>query len=271
MSQIKFGCQFYTWQMSGERYVGKLPHILKVVSAAGFTGIEPETCMLGSYYDDPSALKDVLDQHGLRLGAIALVADWARPYETEKERKEAEYTVGYIQFFPDAHLMLVQMPGKDRLNLHKRQANAIACINTVAARAADQGIACSFHPNSPPGSVFRSEEDYRILLDGLDSRVVGFAPDTGHIANGDMDVNEIFSTYLPLIKHVHFKDISASGEWTAMGSGIIDFPRIVTMLQDTGYAGWIMVEEESAEAELDPDAATTKNGEYLRQSLLPII
>ena len=61
MSQITFGCQFYTWQMSGERYVGKLPHILDVVSTASFAGIEPETCMLGTYYDDPAAVQDVLD------------------------------------------------------------------------------------------------------------------------------------------------------------------------------------------------------------------
>jgi hypothetical protein len=32
-----------------------------------------------------------------------------------------------------------------------------------------------------------------------------------------------------------------------------------------------MVEEESPEAEANPDAATTKNGEYLRQSLLPLV
>ncbi len=271
MSPIKFGCQFYTWQMSGERYVGKLPHILKVVNAAGFAGIEPETYMLGAYYDDPQALKDVLVGHGLQLGALAFVAYWSGPLETEAERREADRVFNYVKAFPDAHLVLVQLPGKDRTDLRQRQENLIACVNAVARRAADQGIACSFHPNSPPGSVIRLEEDYRLLLDGLDSRFVGFAPDTGHIARGGMDVVALFETYRPLIKHIHFKDIAGSGEWTAMGAGTIDFPRIVTRLRDTGYAGWIMVEEESSEAESDPDAATAKNGVYLRQSLLPII
>ena len=56
-----------------------------------------------------------------------------------------------------------------------------------------------------------------------------------------------------------------------MGLGVIDFPRIVTRLRDTGYGGWIMIEEESVEAETDPDAATQKNGEYLRQTLLPMV
>jgi inosose dehydratase len=271
MSPIKFGCQFYTWQMSGERYVGKLPHILKVVDAAGFAGIEPETLMLGDYYQGPEALMGVLAQHGLQLGAIAFVCDWAGEVESQAEREEAAHVISYIQAFPSAHLVLCQMPGKDRTNLRLRQKNLIGCVNSVARRATDQGIACSFHPNSPAGSIFRTDEDYRILLDGLDSRIVGFAPDTGHIVKGGIDVIELFIEFAPLIKHVHFKDITASGEWTAMGAGVIDFPQIVTMLRDGGYNGWIMVEEESPQAEVDPDAATLQNGEYLRHTLLPLV
>jgi inosose dehydratase len=271
MSQIQFGCQFYTWQMSGERYVGKLPHILKIINAAGFAGIEPETCMLGAYYEDPQALKDILIQHGLKPGALTLVLDWAEAVETQLEKEAAERIFETMNFFPTTHLVLCQFPGKDRSNLRQRQANAIACVNAVAKRAVDRGISCSFHPNSPPGSVFRTQDDYQILLNGLDSRVVGFAPDTGHIANGGMQVGEIFQTYRPLIKHVHFKDITAAGEWTQMGAGVIDFPQIVKMLKDTGYVGWIMIEEESPEAKTDPDSATNKNGKYMHQKLLPIV
>jgi inosose dehydratase len=271
MSQIHFGCQFYTWQMSGKKYIGELPHILRAVNSAGFEGIEPETVMLGDYYQDPQALKDILVQHGLKLGAITLVLDWVEPVETQQERQDAERIIQYAKHFPGTHLVLCQTPGKDRSDLRQRQTNAIACVNAVAARAFDQGIVSSYHPNSPPGSVFRTREDYRILLDGLDNRVVGFAPDSGHIANGGMDVIEVFQSYLPLIKHVHFKDITAAGGWTAMGAGMIDFPRIVHMLKAADYNGWIMIEEESPEAEVDPDAATNQNGKYLYRVMLPLV
>ena len=271
MNQIKFGCQFYTWQMSGSRYIGELPHILNTVRGANFMGIEPETIMLGSYYDDPSALKAVLDQYGLELAALTLVLDWAGQKESDAERQEADRIIKYMQNFPGTHLVLCQMPGRDRSDLQQRQANLITCVNSCAGRAFDQGIVCSFHPNSPPGSIFRIAEDYEILLDGLDGNVVGFAPDTGHIVKGGMDVIEMFKQYRKLVKHVHFKDINAMGEWSAMGEGTIDFPWIVKMLQDTGYSGWIMVEEESQEAETDPDLATKMNGEYLLRSLLPLI
>ncbi|MBE0697954.1 MAG: TIM barrel protein, partial [Anaerolineaceae bacterium] len=238
MNQINLGCQFYTWQMSGNRYVGKLPHILNTVRSSHFTGIEPETIMLGSYYDDPASLKKVLDQYDLVLAALTLVCDWAGSQETESERQGADRIIAYLKYFQGTHLVLCQMPGKDRKYLQSRQANLIACVNFCARRAADQGIVCSFHPNSPMGSLFRDAGDYKILLNGLDSNVVGFAPDTGHIARGGMNVIEIFKEYRELIKHVHFKDINAVGEWTGMGEGIIDFPWIVKMLLDTGYHGW---------------------------------
>ena len=209
-------------------------------------------------------------RYDLQLGALVLVCNWSNPDETEDERLEAGTMFNHIKAFPGTHLVLCQMPGKDRSDLRQRQKNLISCVNAVAARAAEQGINCSYHPNSPDGSVFRIEEDYKILLDGLDNDVVGFAPDSGHIAKGGMDVVKIFESYRSLIQHIHFKDITASGNWTGMGAGTIDFPRIVAMLRDTGYSGWIMIEEESPEAEINPDTATIKNGEYLRNSLLPV-
>src|ERR1041384_599514 len=101
--------------------------------------------MLGSYYDDPSILKDLLAQFNLQLGAIAFACDWASPNETEGERSEAERVFAYVQSFPGAHLVLVQLPGRDRSNLRQRQQNLISCVNAVAGRAVDRGLSCSYH------------------------------------------------------------------------------------------------------------------------------
>ena len=163
------------------------------------------------------------------------------------------------------------MPGENRSDLRQRQKNAIACINDIANRATDCNLATSFHPNSPPGSVFRTEEDYKILLDGMDTAALGLAPDSGHIINGGIDVYKLFSDCASLINHVHFKDITDTGQWTAMGKGITDFPRIVSTLRDSGFKGWIMVEEESHAAKIDPDQAAATNGDYLQKELLPIV
>ena len=48
-------------------------------------------------------------------------------------------------------------------------------------------------------------------------------------------------------------------------------PEIVKFLKSAGYTGWIIIEEESLEAETDPDKAVIENGRYILNSLLPLL
>jgi inosose dehydratase len=254
--------------MSYEKYANQLEHILNVIQTAGFAGVEPEVCMLGPYRNQPAKLTADLQARNLKMGALTLALPWRQSTETSDEREEANFVFEFLKHFPDTLLILVQLPFQDRSNLLEKQKNALSCINEVAKRASKEGISCAFHPNSPEGSVFRTKDDYEILFSGLDNRYVGYAPDTGHIVNGGMDPMKIFESARSMIKHVHFKDITLDKQWTAMGEGVIDHPAIVRYLKDTGYTGWIMVEEESLQAELEPDRVTVLNGRYSRDKLV---
>lgn len=267
---IKFGCHGYTWQLSYETQSDNLPHILDVIADGGFKGLDTQVAMLGRFYNHPALLKEELQQRNLELAALTLSLRWLHKGETDEEQRTADHFISYLKQFPNALLNVVQMPGTNRDELQTRQRNVLECVNAIARRAADHGVVTAFHPNSPPGSVFRNEEDYKIMFDGLDTKVIGYTPDAGHIASGGMDVARIFETYRPLIKHVHFKDASADYVWKAMGDGVIDFPRIVRHLRNTNYKGWIMVEEESEKAAVDPDGAMMQNACYVKEQLMPI-
>ena len=255
MSNIKIGCETYTWQMPGEQYKGKLEHIMEITARAGFSGIEPETSFL-QHLSDPELMKAALEKHQLELAVLCLVEDWRHPQETEEERAHADQWIEFLQHFPDTLFLLVQMPGKDRSDLQERQQNLLACVNEVARRAVDKGIECSYHPNSPAGSVYRTEEDYKILLNGLDASVIRYTPDVGHIAKGGMDPLSIIRQYRELVNCVHYKDMYRSGEWAPMGQGDIDFDSISRELVETGFEGWIILEDECDEAITDPDGVT---------------
>ena len=267
MSEIKYGCQLYTWQMSYDKYRGALPHIFEIISFAGYTGVEMETCMLGDYFNDSSKLAALLVKYKLELASLCLVCDWRNGVETDDEKLLADKTIEYISKFPGAVMNLCQMPGADRENLYKRQLNAIACIKAVAERAADKGIVCTFHPNSPPSSLFRVDSDYATLLTALSDTDIGFCPDSGHIRNGDMNVPQMFSDNLEKINHVHFKDRDSNGSWALMGEGDIDFSEIIAILRIYGYNKWIMVEDESVLGEKNPDSAVIRNGDYLERRI----
>lgn len=267
---MRFGFEAYPWQMSSDSYIGRIDHVVNLVAECELEGIEPEVCMLGDYAKDPAMLKELLDSKGVCLAAICYVEDWLHEGETDDEAARAAGVIDYIGRFPGALLQLCPRSGRDRTNLQQRQRNAIGCINDVARRAADAGVACAVHPNSPPGSVFRTQDDYEALLCGLDSSVVGYVPDTGNIVSGGMNPLDTIRTYRSLVRHVHLKDVSALGSWAGLGNGILDFPAIISYLADTGYDGWVIVDDVSALANSDPDEAARRNAVYLRDKLLPL-
>jgi inosose dehydratase len=259
-SSLRFGCQTYSWQMSLPRYRGEVDRMAAAAARAGFTGFEPEVVMLGEDWTEHTLLGP-LTAHGLRLAALVHVERWQDRYETAEEARRADLAINLVSGVPGAILNLVQYPGEHRADLSSRQRNALSCLAAIAARAHARGVHCTFHPNSPPGSVFRTPEDYNVLLDGLPPQV-GFTPDTGHLVRGGLDPLEVIRTYRSRVDHVHWKDVSADGTWAPTGLGIIDFHAIAAYLVDTGYDGWVVMEDESEQARLDPDGAALRNGEF---------
>ena len=270
MPPINLACETYTWQMPGEQYKGKLDHIMGLVSQAGFKGIEIETSFI-RHLDDPVLMQETLDKHELQLAVLCVVEDWLYPQETVEERGRADKWIDFLGHFPGAMLLTVQMPQQDRAKLRERQNNMIACVNDFSRRAAEKGIVCSNHPNSPAGSVFRVEADYEILLKGLDQQATGFCPDVGHIAKGGMDPAEIIRRYRSQVNLVHYKDMYEDGRWAFTGEGTIDFAGITQYLMDTGYEGWIIMEDECDECITDPDGVTLRDGVWIREVLEPML
>ncbi|MBT8037123.1 MAG: sugar phosphate isomerase/epimerase [Verrucomicrobiae bacterium] len=268
---MKFGNECYTWFMkeSGGYWDNQLAHMIEVTAKAGMSGIEPMHFWMGDL-SNPDRLGDCLKENGIDLAAIALVLDWNNPEESEEEIQQAEQTINLLKRFPGALLCTVQMPN-GRHNLEQRRKNLVANVNTVSRRAVDAGVPCSFHPNSPESSINRTEEDYSVIIDGLDSSVTGWTPDVGHIINGKMDPLTKMKQYADLINHVHYKDWDGKPEFALMGDGEVDFQGITQWLSDQHYDGWIICEDEAPQAVDDPDGVTLHDGKWIKDTLIPSI
>ena len=270
MGKIRIGCETYTWAMSGDAYKSKLEHILGVMSKSGFKSIEPDTGFMNGF-TDPKVFKEALQRNNIELSVLCHVEDWRNPRETDSEKQNVDQWIEFMKHFPEAILLLVQMPGQNREHLRERQQNLLSCVNEIATRAAGEGIVCSYHPNSPMGSIYRTEEDYKILLNGLDRRVLKYTPDVGHMAKGGMDPLKVIKEYRDIVNCVHYKDMFDDGRWAAMGEGIIDFEGVTSYLKETNFEGWIIVEDEADEAITDPDGVTAKDGIYIEEVLRPLL
>lgn len=267
---IQFACETYTWQMPGEQYKGRLEHIMNVCQQAGFSGIEPETSFL-QHLENPVLMQEALEQFDQELAVLCVVEDWKQSSETKEEKERVNKWIEFLQNFPDTILLLVQMPGANRNNLKERQNNLVSCINEIARRAKDRGISCSYHPNSPNGSIIRIESDYQYLLENIDHDVLGYCPDVGHIAKGGMDPLSIIKKYRDAVNLIHYKDMYEDGRWAPTGDGIIDFTTITTYLIETNYNGWIVMEDECDRALTDPDGLTLEDGKWTDQHLRPLL
>lgn len=269
MSGCLIGCQTYPWKMNQKVYAGDVQHMADIAAGAGFKGLEAEICMLGEYFERPEAVKEILERHGMQLAALVLHQEWENERETPEEAALTGKAISFLKHFPFAKIMVSHHAGKksrgEGEELKKRRNNLLSCMNQVAARAGEAGIVTCYHPNSAKNSLFRSAEDYRILWEMLEKTDVGYAPDIGHIVNGGMDALEVLHTFRRKVRHVHFKDRKADGSWAVMGEGVIDYPAVVRYLEETGYDGWIMVEDESPLAETDSDGVVKMDGEYMRR------
>ena len=268
---FRFGNECYTWFMSGggATHANRLDHMIKVTAQAGMSGIEPIHSWMGDL-SDPDRLAESLQRHGVALAAIALVLDWNHPEETEQERADADRVIELLRRFPGALLCTVQMP-TSRDDLQQRRLNLVANVNSVSRRAAERGVAASFHPNSPPTSINRTAEDYEVILDGLDRNVTGWTPDVGHIINGGMDPLAAMQKWQPLINHVHFKDWDGAPEFALMGAGKVDLIGVTRWLKSWNYNGWVICEDEAESAVDDPDGVTLHDGRWIREVLVPAL
>jgi len=266
---FRFGSEVYTWFMSnnGKTHEGRLGHMIEVIAKAGFTGIQPIFTWMGDLID-PDLLEAKLKEQGIQLAALALALDWNGAAETDREREVADHAIRVLQRFPGAVLNTVQIP-TGRHDLVARQKSLVNIVNTVSRRAAEKGVACSYHPNSPHSSIIRTEEDYKVVLESLDSSVTGWTPDVGHIINGEMDPLSKMKEYQSLINHVHFKDWDGSPEFALMGKGKVDLLGVTQWLKDINYKGWIICEDEGEEALEDPDFVTLHDGKWIQETLIP--
>lgn len=170
----------------------------------------------------------------------------------------------------------------------ERMAAAAACWNRVAAMAAALGLKTALHVDAL--SALRTADELEQLLQLCDSNDVGLAFDTAELTIAGHDVVTLYRRFHGRVLHFHFKDalaidtlgeyklqnaeramIAAGGErevprWFGeMGTGQVDFPALLSAMQEYGYAGWIIVESDKGP---EPIASGMMLNSWYKQNVL---
>jgi inosose dehydratase len=120
-----------------------------------------------------------------------------------------------------------------------------------------------------------------MLMSLTDPSLLGLCLDTGHYAFGGGDPVEALKKYYQRIWHVHFKDFEPGvgkeverlklnyfqsvekGVFCELGKGSVHFKEILNVLNDRGYNGWIVVEQDVLPGMGEPKKCADNNRRFL--------
>jgi inosose dehydratase len=224
--------------------------------------------------EDPEELKGTLFAHDLALvgGFLAVVLhDAARTADT---LREAEHSAKVLAAGGAEVLVLAAATGLDgydeRPQLTDEQwATLISTCAAIGDVAARHGLTTVLHPHVGT-HVERGPEVERFLADSD----LPLCLDTGHLLIGGADPVELAERHAARISHVHLKDVRAEiadevrsgrlgyaeavarGMYVPLGDGDVAVGAIVRSLHEAGYAGWYVLEQDTALAEDGTDGDT---------------
>ncbi|GGU68954.1 TIM barrel protein [Lentzea flava] len=210
---------------------------------------------------DPGALKALLTEYELTLvgGFLAVTLHT----DVQSTLDEADRVAGILKAGGAEVLVLAAATGLDgydeRPQLTDEEWNTLvdtcAKIREIAAK---HGLTTVLHPHVGT-HVEREAEVDRFLADSD----LQLCLDTGHLLIGGTDPVELARRYPDRIGHVHLKDVRdeiaakvRSGElsytdaveqgiYVPLGDGDVDVEALVKLVQEAGYTGWFVLEQDT--------------------------
>lgn len=138
-----------------------------------------------------------------------------------------------------------------------------AVLHTLADETIQAGHRLAFHPHA--ATFVETPDEVERLVAVTEGGRVGICLDVGHHVVGGGDPVEALRRLGPRVTHVHLKDVDPgvladlrSGAlrgfgravrarvFTELGTGVLDLLGCLRALVEAGYAGWLMVEQDSS-------------------------
>lgn len=169
----------------------------------------------------------------------------------------------------------------ERVALDERGWSALtAGLEELATQVATFGVRIALHNHA--GTYIETEAELRRALDQTNPALVSLCLDVGHLLYGGGDVLRVAADYGDRIAYVHLKDVDQAvlarcrrdelgfrdalrlGIFPELGRGGVDFARLLALLDERDYAGWLIVEQDTTMK--SPLESATLNRQYLRDT-----
>ena len=270
-------CEVPGWgyQMDAER-------VLDEAARLGLTALEagPEGFLPG----EPEGLANLLSEHGLELVGGFVPAVLHLPQARDSELASVESQARLFAAAGANVLVIAAATGEegyeDSAGLEDDEWDDLfATLAMVEEIGANHGLSVVLHPHY--GTEIESPEQVQRFLDGCDTAL---CLDTGHSMVGGGDPVALTESAAARIRHVHLKDVDRDlvervlsgtlpyeqavrdGLYMPLGDGDVDVRRVLEVLDEEGYDGWYVLEQDimlAADPGYGPAAEVGRSLAYL--------
>ncbi len=243
--------------------------VLREAASLGLTAMEagPE----GFLPDGTTEVAEVLGGHGLSLVGGFVPAVLHVPEVLDEQLAFVERRADFFAAAGADVVVLAASTGSENYGeVFEADEDAwstlFASLGEVERICERHGVAVSLHQHF--GTVIERDDQLRRFLEGSD---MGLCLDTGHLAIGGSDPVEIARLAAGRVNHVHLKDVdyelaarlasreldfreaAEQGAFRPLGDGDIDIGRLLEVLDDGGYSGWYVLEQDSVVEDEPPE------------------
>lgn len=280
-SAMKLGVNPLSWMNSDIPELGSHIPVEQCLIDAGSIGYE------GIELEDP--FKKILDRFPqlLKKHGLKLVAGWHSTFllenSLEKEREQLKRHMDLLASLGGSVVNLAECsravhregrPLSTRPRLNDAEWKRLCeGMESLAETIEDQSFVSAYHHHM--GTVVQDGADIDRLMAGTEK--LGLLFDSGHLRYAGVKPLELLRRHALRVTHVHCKNVRSSvlrekqardagffsaivdGAFTVPGDDsdccpetFIDFQKIIQLLAENGYAGWIIMEAEQDPKKADP-------------------
>lgn len=269
---MKIGHTGITWGIPGNT-----EEAYRDTAELGYGSFETFAFTIIDWNDKPGGYQALVERYGIPTSAAYCFKEWIDPAKAADDQEAARREADAAKE-AGASAFVLQGGSRPEGGLSDDQLAQLGeALNQIGDYCRSIGLAASLHPHT--GTAVETRHDIDTIMRETEPGLVGFAPDTGQIAKGGADIIEVLETYLPRITHVHLKDwnghyefgdddkeIDLSGyvNYEPIGSGILDMPRILDILDRSPHDIWVNVElDGTSQSPRPPREAAQISREYL--------
>jgi hydroxypyruvate isomerase len=225
---------------------GELPFLERFAAAAraGFRAVE----FVSPYDHDPRRIAGLLDEHRLAVSVFNLPpGDWAkgdRGYACDPRRigefqQGVERALEYAAALrcPRLHAMAGIRPAG--LDPRELEATYVANLGFAADRLAAKGLDLlveAINDRDMPGYHLTTSRQAFETLDAVGAPNLHFQLDAYHLQMMGEEPARVLEERLARVRHVQIADVPGRHE---PGTGTIDYPALLSRLDQLGYDGWV--------------------------------